>query len=146
MEKFVSHQAGDGVYSVHAYHPTYLKIIRNDSTKEWHVAKEINGQWRWASRSFKQKSECLQAAKVYLEKIINDQMVTQDQPQIPFRQASAKMTRKEALDVLGLSDPVTVEAIKQAFNRFLSVVHPDRGGSNFLTVQINLAKEVLLQR
>jgi hypothetical protein len=52
--------------------------------------------------------------------------------------------RSNALEVLGLTDPVTDKQIRDAHRRLILANHPDKGGSTFLAAQINKAKEVLL--
>jgi hypothetical protein len=52
--------------------------------------------------------------------------------------------RSNALEVLGLIDPVTDKQIRDAHRRLILANHPDKGGSTFLAAQINKAKEVLL--
>lgn len=39
------------------------------------------------------------------------------------------MNRKEAMDLLGLSDPITIEEVKIAFRKLAIKSHPDKGGS-----------------
>jgi len=59
--------------------------------------------------------------------------------------ASDAMSRAQALDILGLTDPVEEKEVIQAHRRLMQKFHPDRGGSNYLAVKINAAKEFLLQ-
>ena len=54
------------------------------------------------------------------------------------------MTRAEALAVLGLSEGASRQDIKAAYQRIISGLHPDRGGSDYLAAQVNEAKDVLL--
>ena len=57
---------------------------------------------------------------------------------------SAAMTREEAFRVLGLPPDADEDAIRDAYHRLISGVHPDRGGSSFLAAQVNRARDVLL--
>lgn len=54
------------------------------------------------------------------------------------------MTRAEALAVLGLSEGASRQDIKAAYQRIISGLHPDHGGSDYLAAQVNEAKAVLL--
>ncbi len=67
---------------------------------------------------------------------------SQQQPPPPPR--SGAMTKKDALDILGLKPGATREEILSAHKRMIQKVHPDRGGSDTLAAQINKAKDVLL--
>ncbi|MEH6549520.1 MAG: DnaJ domain-containing protein [Pseudomonadales bacterium] len=60
-------------------------------------------------------------------------------------QTNRNMEREEALQVLGLPETATKEEIKSAHRRLIQKLHPDRGGSDYLAAQINLAKECLLK-
>ena len=59
--------------------------------------------------------------------------------------SSGSVSRAQALEILGLIEPVTGEQIKEAHRRLMLANHPDRGGSTFLATQINEAKDVLLE-
>lgn len=59
--------------------------------------------------------------------------------------SSAKMTRPEALAILGLKDGASTDDIKAAHRRLMKTAHPDLGGSDYLAAKINEAKEYLLQ-
>ncbi len=56
------------------------------------------------------------------------------------------MKRAEALQVLGLTDPVSDSDVRAAWVRLMRVAHPDGGGSDWLAARINQAKDVLLER
>ena len=51
--------------------------------------------------------------------------------------------RAEALNLMGLSEPVTYAEIKFTYRRKAMLLHPDRGGSHELLVQLNEAWELL---
>jgi len=55
-----------------------------------------------------------------------------------------RMSRQEALDVLGLPAEADAKAIRDAHRRLVQIIHPDRGGTNYLAAKINEAKETLL--
>jgi len=66
-----------------------------------------------------------------------------DRPQAP--PASGRMSRDEALQVLGLAPGAGAEQIKEAHRRLMVKLHPDLGGSDYLASKINLARDVLLE-
>lgn len=54
------------------------------------------------------------------------------------------MSKAEALQVLGLKPGASKQDVIQAHRKLISKLHPDRGGSDYLAAQINLAKKTLL--
>ncbi len=61
-------------------------------------------------------------------------------------QSANRMTRAQALEILGLPEGAKPDDIKQAHKRLMLKNHPDQGGSTFLAAQINRAKDELLDK
>ena len=57
---------------------------------------------------------------------------------------STAMSRKEAMEVLGVGPKASKQDIIDSHRRLMQRMHPDRGGSNYLAIKINQAKERLL--
>ncbi len=60
--------------------------------------------------------------------------------------AGPRMSRAEALQVLGLQEGATEAEIRAAWLRLMQAAHPDRGGSDWLAAKLNQARDVLLGR
>lgn len=60
--------------------------------------------------------------------------------------SSEKMSRGEALKVLGLEEGANDDAVRAQHRRLILQIHPDKGGSGYLAAKINEAKDVLLRR
>lgn len=56
----------------------------------------------------------------------------------------ARMSRQEALAVLGLDGSATDDDVRREYRRLMKKLHPDLGGSGYLAAKINEAKDVLL--
>ena len=68
-----------------------------------------------------------------------------DQGQRQTRGGGA-MSRREALEVLGLSEGASAADIIRAHRALMKKFHPDHGGSTTLAARVNQAKDVLMQR
>jgi hypothetical protein len=78
-----------------------------------------------------------------------------DRPALPPRNGAARhgngsghrhagMSRMEAWEVLGLTEGASEQQINEAHARLTQLVDPERGGSNYLMLKINEAKDLLL--
>ncbi|CAM8995847.1 unnamed protein product [Rhodiola kirilowii] len=56
------------------------------------------------------------------------------------------MTRREAARILGIREHSPLEKIREAHRRVMLANHPDSGGSHYLAMKVNEAKQVLSGR
>jgi len=69
----------------------------------------------------------------------------QQEEQEPRRDAaSGKMSTAQALEILGIKAGATEQEIRASYNRLMKRLHPDVGGSEYFTKQLNEARDVLL--
>ena len=61
----------------------------------------------------------------------------------PMGARPARMSREEALQVLGLDSRATAEDVRREYRRLMKQMHPDLGGSSYLAAKINEARDVL---
>jgi hypothetical protein len=69
-----------------------------------------------------------------------------DQSDSHRRQRGGAMSRREALEVLGLAEGASAADIIRAHRTLMKKFHPDHGGSTTLAARVNQAKDVLMQR
>jgi hypothetical protein len=62
------------------------------------------------------------------------------------RRGGGAMSRREALEVLGLAEGASAADIIRAHRALMKKFHPDHGGSTTLAARVNQAKDVLMQR
>lgn len=68
-------------------------------------------------------------------------------PRVRAREESPvkRMSRAEALEVLGLREGASREEMQAAYKNLIKKVHPDSpGGSGYLATKLNQAKQTLL--
>jgi hypothetical protein len=81
----------------------------------------------------------------YLDRVMGAGWRSGAGPEDAGASPSGKMSRSEALAILGLKEGAQREAIVEAHRRLMQKLHPDRGGSDYLAAKINQAKDVLLR-
>ncbi len=62
----------------------------------------------------------------------------------PIASSNQAMDKRQAADILGVEVDASIDEVRSAHKRLMQKMHPDRGGSDALAKQINLAKDVLL--
>ena len=92
--------------------------------------------------------ESVALLQVYLERMYADTWQQQAGAHQQQQRSSTqgKMSREEALQILGLSANPSDAEIIHAHRRLMKNLHPDHGGSTYLAAKINLAKETLLAK
>lgn len=80
----------------------------------------------------------------FLQRVLQRHQQGQQQSNRQAAAQAGKMTRAEALAVLGLDESATDGDIVSAHRRLIQKLHPDRGGNEYLATQLNLAKDTLL--
>ncbi|MGB5279667.1 MAG: molecular chaperone DnaJ [Gammaproteobacteria bacterium] len=92
--------------------------------------------------------ESVALLRAYLDRVYADtwQQQAGAQGQQQTADAPGEMSREEALQVLGLSSEASEAEIIEAHRRLMQKLHPDRGGSAYFAVKINLARDTLLGR
>ncbi len=88
-------------------------------------------------------SQGLRLVEAYLDRRDPEWREREPSDRQPRAQAG-KMTRAEALDILGLKPGATDEDIRLAHRNLMKKLHPDQGGSSWLASRLNEAKDVLL--
>jgi hypothetical protein len=168
--KWSSTQVNPGMYELHGEHQIFARLFLDSILKHWTytIILPVQKKEFASKKSFPRKSDAMEHAKAILNTIYRqiEEFIPQmfggaprtEQQKEPGTGSShnqnhnnhaifptnGKLTRQQALDVLGL--PTTADkAMIVAQHRKLAIAnHPDHGGSNYLMVQLNLAKDILL--
>ncbi|KAH7553609.1 hypothetical protein ACOSP7_029610 [Xanthoceras sorbifolium] len=56
------------------------------------------------------------------------------------------MNRREAALILGVRESTPADKVREAHRRVMVANHPDAGGSDYLAIKINEAKDLMLRR
>ncbi|MFA9418774.1 MAG: molecular chaperone DnaJ [Gammaproteobacteria bacterium] len=99
-------------------------------------------------RECQDDEESVALLQAYLDRVYADTWRQQAgaQGQKEAASGSDKLSREEALQILGLSADAGEEEIIETHRRLMQKLHPDRGGSAYLAARINQAKATLLAR
>jgi hypothetical protein len=132
----------------------YLSMVldHDSGTLDGQVLAGRHRDRRLADLTFEQllevRQECLlddpdgvTVMEAYLDRIHGADWRTRETAGSP---AAGKMTREEALEILGLESDAGEAEIRDAHHRLMMKLHPDHGGSNYLAAKINQAKDLLL--
>jgi hypothetical protein len=119
------------------------EVIKGEFS-DWLLA-EMDSQQLQALLAFCQQedSESAQLLDSYLQQRF-DGSSDFGQQQQTAQQNHTGMSRKEALEVLGLDDSASDEDVTAAHRKLMQKLHPDRGGNDYLASKINQAKDFLL--
>jgi hypothetical protein len=82
--------------------------------------------------------------EAWLDRLDPDWRATEAATPPPGTPPGGRMTREEALAVLGLAEGADAAAIRAAHRRLMRAAHPDQGGSDWLAARINQARDILL--
>lgn len=88
-----------------------------------------------------------QLLDTYLNKMRSSEwQAFKERQQHTSRSSNDPMTVVEAAEVLGVKETASKQDIIDAHRRLMAKLHPDKGGSSYLAIQVNAAKDVLLAR
>jgi|TARA_B100000123_G_C25457408_1_gene308755 preprotein translocase subunit Sec63 len=60
------------------------------------------------------------------------------------KQGNNSITKKEAYQILGLTEGASKKEILQSYQNLMKKNHPDLGGSDWITKKLNEARDILL--
>lgn len=102
---------------------------------------EIAQLWQDCRFADPQSAQIIEA---YLDRVHPTWREDMSRAEQPSAAPGGRMTRAQALQILGLAEGASEEDVRRAHRELMQKLHPDRGGSSYLAAQINEAKAVLL--
>lgn len=90
--------------------------------------------------------EAMRLLESYLQRHHSDEWTQKHNNQSNDGSNNSDLSIDEALEILELSGEPNEEEILKAHKRMMTKFHPDKGGSHYMAVKINQAKELLLSR
>lgn len=135
----------------------FLKIVIDSKTGQWqgqvvqgeHAGKNLDElsqqQLIELSHQYQQQNpDSARLLNAYMRYRFQQGSQQQSQQQADSG-STGNLSRKEALEILGLKEDATEKDIVAAHRSLMQKVHPDRGGSDYLAAKINQAKDYLLK-
>ncbi len=93
----------------------------------------------------KNDSQSARLLETYLDKRFGESWREDDKAEDDTNSTTQSVPDKDkAYQILGLQPGASKEQIIEAHRRLMQKLHPDRGGSDYLAAEINLAKDILL--
>ena len=105
---------------------------------------EQKERWEAAVRERARQQEERKRQKEQEEAAAREHARQQEEQHRWQNSSRGKLSKLQALEILGLKTGATEHEIRAAFNRLMKRVHPDLGGSNFFAKQLNEARDLLL--
>ena len=104
------------------------------------TSDELNALSEWLKLQDQESYFLLNTYVIRMRKGTNNENYSQNHANNSF----SKMSKRDALQILGLDEGTSNEEIIKSHKRLIQRLHPDRGGSDYLAAKINAAKDRLL--
>jgi hypothetical protein len=109
----------------------------------WLVLRLLNIRSEWVERKRQGRQEEQEHQRGVRERQQKRQQEWRDHR---HEAASGNMSAAQALELLDLDVGATKQQILTAHKRLMKLVHPDTGGSTYLSKQLNVARDILLKQ
>lgn len=126
-----------------AMHGTVLKGAYSGKALDELMRDALLTLYREAGSADTETARLLEA---YLDRTLGGEWRVDAERKHSAAYSDSKMSREEALKILGLQEGAIESEIRSAHRRLMMQNHPDRGGSDYLAAKINEAKDVLIGR